>query len=418
MKICIAQTKPFKGNIHKNMDNHLEFINRAIELNSDVIVFPELSITGYEPKLAKELTTDVNDTIFNPFQKTSDKSGITIGVGMPTKSAEGIYISMLVFQPHQKRIVYSKQILHADELPYFICGNSQTILHIKNKKIAFGICYETLQREHFINAKQKGADIYIASVAKSAEGVKKAYTHFPKMASEFNTPILMSNCVGFCDNFMSIGHSAVWNKNGKLINQLDGENQGLLLYDTEKETAAIHQSKIQKGKLGELEEVFQIYQNAKKELEQNNIIQWTDNYPTISIIEEDLKKGVLFLLKNGSEIIGAINISEEQEPEYQSIDWKFDNSKVLVIHRLVINPKHQKQGNAQKLMDFAEDFAKENNYTSIRLDAYSINSRVIEFYKKRNYFIRGNVNFPEREHPFYGMEKEVKNLDKKENENG
>jgi ribosomal protein S18 acetylase RimI-like enzyme len=65
------------------------------------------------------------------------------------------------------------------------------------------------------------------------------------------------------------------------------------------------------------------------------------------------------------------------------------------------------RGYAQKLMDFAENFAKENNYSSIRLDAYSQNERVIEFYKKRNYFIRGNINFPERKHPFHCMEKEI-----------
>ena len=58
-------------------------------------------------------------------------------------------------------------------------------------------------------------------------------------------------------------------------------------------------------------------------------------------------------------------------------------------------------------MDFAEKSANENNYSSIRLDAYSQNKRVIDFYKKRKYFTRGNVNFPEREYPFHCMEKKI-----------
>ena len=78
---------------------------------------------------------------------------------------------------------------------------------------------------------------------------------------------------------------------------------------------------------------------------------------------------------------------------------------MLVIHRLVINPKHQKHGYARILMDFAEDFAKNNDYTSIRLDAYIPNERVIAFYKKRNYHISGKVFFPGRDQPFYCMEK-------------
>ncbi|MFD2565003.1 GNAT family N-acetyltransferase [Aquimarina rubra] len=79
----------------------------------------------------------------------------------------------------------------------------------------------------------------------------------------------------------------------------------------------------------------------------------------------------------------------------------------MVIHRLVIDPKYQAKAYARKLMDFAEKFANENNYSSIRLDTYSQNKRVIDFYEKRKYFIRGNVNFPERKYIFHCIEKEI-----------
>jgi hypothetical protein len=65
--------------------------------------------------------------------------------------------------------------------------------------------------------------------------------------------------------------------------------------------------------------LFQMYKTAKEALEDDNIYQWTDNYPTRSIIENDLKDGILYVLKNNNKIIGAINISEDQEPEYKSI---------------------------------------------------------------------------------------------------
>ncbi len=235
MRICLAQTESQKGKIQANIKNHLEFINRAIKLNSDLIVFPELSITNYEPELANQLATDLEDSIFNPFQDLSDKNEITIGIGMPTQATDGINISMLVFQPNKKRTVYSKRILHADELPYFVSGNRQPFLNIKGEIIALGICYETLQREHFVTAKENNADIYIASVSKPDRGTDKAYLHFPSIAKEFETPILMSNSVGYSDNFLSNGLSSVWNKQGELIGQLDKKNQGLLIYDTRTE---------------------------------------------------------------------------------------------------------------------------------------------------------------------------------------
>jgi predicted amidohydrolase len=248
MKICIAQTESLKGKVQQNIQNHLRIVERAIKSNSDLIIFPELSITNYEPYLAKELTTDIENDIFNPFQELSDKNKITIGIGMPTKATDGINISTLIFQPNKEKTIYSKQMLHSDELPYFVCGNKQIILKIKGQKIAIGICYETLQREHFLNAHQKGADIYIASVAKSKDGIEKAQKHFSSISSEYNTPILMSNCVGYCDNFISVGQSAVWNKQGKLIDKLDDSNQGLLIYDTKTEQAEKEQQIISLGK--------------------------------------------------------------------------------------------------------------------------------------------------------------------------
>lgn len=407
MKISIAQTQALKGAIQHNIKQHLQLIHHAVELEADIIIFPELSITSYEPNLAKVLARTVDDVLFDPFQAIADEKAIIIGVGMPTKAERGEHISILIFQPSKVRTVYSKQLLHEDEIPFFIAGNQQQFVSIKGEKIAFGICYESLQEQHFLEANKEGATIYIASVAKPAGGVERAYKHYPKMAKEFKTPVLMANCVGCCDNFISVGQSAVWNREGKQLIALDQQNQGLLIYNTELDTAQTYQLRIEKGTLSDLDQLSGIYKAAKQALDKQGIFQWTSNYPTTTIIKHDLQQGVLFVLKWGRIIIGAVNLSEEQEEAYQQVDWKFDDAKVLVIHRLVINPVYQGQGYGNVLMDFCEAFAQKNHYTSIRLDAYSKNIAVVEWYKKRHYISRGQVFFPERTAPFYCMEKEM-----------
>lgn len=45
----------------------------------------------------------------------------------------------------------------------------------------------------------------------------------------------MSNSVGFCNNFLSVGTSSVWTKQGVLVGQLDDKKEGLLIFDTENE---------------------------------------------------------------------------------------------------------------------------------------------------------------------------------------
>jgi predicted amidohydrolase len=56
-----------------------------------------------------------------------------------------------------------------------------------------------------------------------------------QIAKQYGMPVLMSNCVGFCDNFLSVGKSAVWTKEGELVGQLDDKTEGILLFDTETE---------------------------------------------------------------------------------------------------------------------------------------------------------------------------------------
>jgi predicted amidohydrolase len=244
MKICVAQTKPVKGDIPTNIIHHKKLIGLAVAADADMIFFPELSITGYEPELAKEMATDKDDLRFDEFQDLSDDKNITIGIGMPIvagASAEkqetlqhdaGVMIGMIIFQPGRARQVYCKQYLHADENPYFVQGNNQVYLSAGEQKLGLSICYELSVPEHSENLHRNGATIYISSVAKTAEGMKKAAETLPVMARKYSMTVLLANCVGHCDNFDSVGMSSAWNNKGLLLGQLDDRNEGILVLDT------------------------------------------------------------------------------------------------------------------------------------------------------------------------------------------
>ena len=235
MKICIAQTKPIKGNVSANIEAHIRFIELALSSDSEAIFFPELSLTGYEPELAKKLATNQNDNRLDIFQQISNNNNIIIGLGLPTETESQIRISMVIFEANKPRQTYSKQQLHSDEFPYFENGVGQIIIKTNDKNIAPAICYESLQPTHSENAFKLGADVYLASVAKPENGIEKAFEHYPAVAKQYAMPVLMSNCVGFCDNFVSVGNSAVWTKEGELVGQLDDKTEGILIFDTETE---------------------------------------------------------------------------------------------------------------------------------------------------------------------------------------
>ncbi len=239
MKISLAQIQSLKGNVVANVATHKKMIDLAIAHQADAIFFPELSLTGYEPELAKELAATQDDLLFDEFQQLSNSFHITIGLGIPTRSNDGIKISMIIIQPDQPKQTYSKQQLHSDELPFFVQGKEQLILNIENTKIAPAICYESVQVNHFENAFQLRAELYLASVAKPHLALSDAYQHFSSMAKKYSIPVCVANSIGFCDHFLSAGMSSVWSKNGHLIGQLNDQNEGLIIFDIESEEVLV-----------------------------------------------------------------------------------------------------------------------------------------------------------------------------------
>lgn len=237
MKIAIAQTKPEKGNILYNIERHKILIDHAVSLKAEAIIFPELSITGYEPRLASTLCLQKDDKHLSLFQDICNAGEIVIGIGFPAKTNKGVQIGMMIYQPYKSSTYYAKQILHTDEEPYFISGSGQTIIIVNNKAVIPAICYESLQPWHIEQAKKVGGDIYAASVAKSYAGIGKAYKYYSIIARQYAIPVVMSNCVGFCDNFESAGLSAVWNSNGDIIASLDKVSEGIIVFDAGQETA-------------------------------------------------------------------------------------------------------------------------------------------------------------------------------------
>ncbi len=233
MKVCIAQTKSKKGDIQYNIVNHKKLIQLATSYNADIIIFPELSLTAYEPTLAKALAININDNRLDDFQVISNKKQIVIGLGAPTKIGSHVAISMIIFQPQKPRQTYSKKYLHRDEEAFFVSGNSAIRSLGLRQNIALAICYELSVPEHAEEAYKQGAEIYLVSAAKTVKGVEQAIPRLSEIASKYSIMAFMSNCVGEFDGCESGGKSSIWNNQGMLVGQLDHENEGLLIFDTE-----------------------------------------------------------------------------------------------------------------------------------------------------------------------------------------
>ncbi len=162
---------------------------------------------------------------------------------------------------------------------------------------------------------------------------------------------------------------------------------------------------IRLAKKEEILEILAITQACAKDMILRNINQWNNDYPSKSAFEIDLLRKELYVLTFEEKIIGCIVLTPKIDPEYLPVEWLTPSENNLYVHRLAIHPNFQGMGFAQKLMTFAEDFAIENYYSSIRLDTFSKNPRNQKFYELRGYKRLGEIYFPKQsEFPFYCYE--------------
>lgn len=163
---------------------------------------------------------------------------------------------------------------------------------------------------------------------------------------------------------------------------------------------------IKKALKQDLEQLLSIVKSCGQHLIEQGIFQWNEEYPSKEILQNDIELQQIWKLEDENAIVGLIVLTEIEDSTYQNVKWLTKNQKNLYIHRLAVHPNFQGKGFAQKLMDFAERFALENRYNSIRLDTFSQNKRNQQFYAQRNYVKLEGVYFPNQsEFPFYCYEK-------------
>lgn len=162
---------------------------------------------------------------------------------------------------------------------------------------------------------------------------------------------------------------------------------------------------IRKGTLADINPIITLCRACAQKMKDAGIFQWNEHYPNSASFIKDVERGELYVLELRDQLIGTIVISIFMDNEYSPVEWLTEHENNIYIHRLAIDPNHQGQGFAQQLMDFAENYARKNNYCSLRLDTFSQNKRNQKFYEQRGYQKLGSIYFPKQSaFPFYCYE--------------
>lgn len=163
---------------------------------------------------------------------------------------------------------------------------------------------------------------------------------------------------------------------------------------------------IRTADFSDLKKIKQLTETCATALQKKGIYQWNEHYPPLEKLRADVEEKELFVLEENTNLLGIIVLTPKMDDEYIPIKWLSPNKNNLYVHRLATHPSVWGKGYGQLLMDFAENFAKESGYQSIRLDTFSQNKRNQHFYEQRGYERLGTIYFPKQsEFPFYCYEK-------------
>ena len=165
---------------------------------------------------------------------------------------------------------------------------------------------------------------------------------------------------------------------------------------------------IRKAHEGDLQNIMKMYKSCIEGMIKNDIDQWDKSYPNTEIIALDLKAATYYVVESKGEIIGGINIDQNQDKTYLGINWEDKSASFLVVHRLAVKEEWWNKKIGKDLMLFTEKLVKKMRLKSIRLDTYSGNPKAIEFYKKLGYTELGAINLKPNKNEYYCFEKIIK----------
>lgn len=149
-----------------------------------------------------------------------------------------------------------------------------------------------------------------------------------------------------------------------------------------------------KAQMSETTPIWEILQQAILRRKQDGSNQWQDGYPNPEVVQNDIEKGVGFVLLEGETVLGYCAAIINYEPAYDNIEGKWlTNGDFVVIHRVAISEKHLGKGLAKMIIRYVEDFALQNNIYSIKADTNFDNIPMITIFENLGYTLCGEVYF-------------------------
>jgi predicted amidohydrolase len=217
--IAVVQPACIPYDVETNALAHAATIRAAA---TRVVVFPELSLTGYE---LDAQAVQSNDPRLAPIVAACADRGSIALVGAPIRDEHGPtgpdadHIAMLAIDGRGVVVAYRKMWLGHAEARRFAAGPAPAVLDVDGWRLGLAICKDTGITEHAADAAALGIDVYVAGTVKGADEVVLQHDRARRIATDHGIWVAVASFAGptgggYTD---TAGHSAIWAPGGAVI---------------------------------------------------------------------------------------------------------------------------------------------------------------------------------------------------------
>jgi predicted amidohydrolase len=231
-RLAAAQSVSVPGDLEANIAEHAAFIRLAAQARIDVLLFPELSLSGYEPDLLPRCALTAHSIELTPLRELVHACGVTVVLGAPLVADDQLlpHIGALTLFPDGRVAEYRKQFLHPGENTFASHAPTERACYdIGGVACALSICADSAYPEHAADAADLGAQVYLSSALISPAGYPADSARLRDYAKRHGYAVLLANHGAPTGGYASAGRSALWNETGTLMIEAPGDGRWLVV---------------------------------------------------------------------------------------------------------------------------------------------------------------------------------------------
>ncbi len=214
LTIAVAQPRCVPHDVRANGSIHARAVRDA---RARIVVFPELSLTGYELEAAP---VDPDDADLAPLVQACGEVGSIALVGAPIAGpGDQVFIAMLAVDRTGAIVHYRKRWLGGDESLRFSPGDEPAVFDVDGWRLGVGICKDTGVREHVESLAELEIDAYCAGLVDLPEELGRQEDRAVSIARQCRAFVAFASFAGPTGGgyTQTAGSSGIWSPAGEVL---------------------------------------------------------------------------------------------------------------------------------------------------------------------------------------------------------